>query len=164
VPAASNPLVGAGSGWRKQLSTLISDTIRVFARHRGIATVAFANVPTGPNALALTDAMLELLAESGISRQARAWAVDVIALYVTAAGTEETIYLEKGAAGLRETEVVSHLQQSLAALSPNAYPNITDLRRELVHGSGDDRARWGIDVLINGILATEANPSDRPEP
>jgi AcrR family transcriptional regulator len=151
VPA---PVPAKSADWRERLTTLISDTITVLGRHRGIATILFANVPTGPNALALTDSMLGLLAESGISRQARAWAVDLIALYVTAAGTEATIYQEKGTTSLKETEVISSIRRTFASLSPQTYPNIHDLREELVTGDGDDRTRWAIETLLNGILAT----------
>ena len=150
----------AEDGWRAQLATLIADSIQVFGRHRGIATVAFANVPTGPNALAIAERTLALLKRSGISRQARAFAADVIALYVTAAGTEETIYQEKSVSiGQTEAQTVSYLEQSLGELSAEAYPNILELRGELVSGSGDQRARWAIDVLINGILATAVDLS-----
>ena len=44
------PSPATGATWREQLTTLVSDTIQVFGRHRGISTVAFANIPTGPNA------------------------------------------------------------------------------------------------------------------
>jgi len=138
---------------RERLTTLISDTITVLGRHRGIATILFANVPTGPNALASPTAC-SACCRVRISRQARAWAVDLIALYVTAAGTEATIYQEKGTTSLKETEMISSIRRTFASLSPQTYPNIHDLREELVIGDGDDRTRWAIETLLNGILAT----------
>jgi AcrR family transcriptional regulator len=148
------PSTAAGGDWRERLIVLITETIQVLGRHGGIARMAFANVPTGPNALALTDTVLGLLAHSGISRRAQAWAVDVIGLYVAAAGTEETLYAEKAATGITETEVVSSMRATFAALPADSYPHIADLGEELTSGEGDQRDRWCIEVLINGILAT----------
>ncbi len=167
LPSPSDP-----GPWRDRLAALILDSIRVLGRHGGIATVMFANVPTGPNALLYTDAVLGLLAESGMSRQTRAWAVDLIALYITAAGTEETIHREKDPAGPRGAEPAAGFRSSFATPAAERYPNIDDLREEMLYGDGDQRARWAIDSILNGALATDptrypaaavepAEPADR---
>jgi AcrR family transcriptional regulator len=148
------PPTAAGSDWRERLIVLMAETIQVLGRHGGIARMAFANVPTGPNSLAVTDTVLGLLALSGISRRAQAWAVDVIGLYIAAAGTEETLYAEQAAAGVTETEVVRSMRETFAGLPAATYPHIAALGDELTSGDGDQRDRWCIEVLINGILAT----------
>jgi AcrR family transcriptional regulator len=74
------PAVGAGADWREQLIDLLLASIKGLGRYPGIAVAMFATVPTGPNALALTDVILKLLAQGGLSRQAQAWAVDLLAL------------------------------------------------------------------------------------
>ena len=150
LPSPSDP-----GTWRERLTTLILDSISMLGRHRGIASVIFANVPTGPNALIYTDAMLGLLIESGMSRQRRAWAADLIALYIAAAGTEETIHQEKAAGGRNEADLAAGFRKAFAALAPDRYPNINDLREEMLYGDGNQRARWAIDALINGALATD---------
>jgi AcrR family transcriptional regulator len=147
-----------GPDWRERLITLIAETITVLGRHGGIAQLAFANVPTGPNALALTETILGLLGQSGIHRQTQAWAMDVLALYIAAAGTEATLYEQRTAGGLTRSQVASTVTSTFAALSPADYPNIADLYPELTSGSSEQRAHWSIDVLLNGILSTPADP------
>ena len=48
------PAPDSAQGWRADLTELIQNAVKVLSRHRGIASVAFANVPTGPNALRQT--------------------------------------------------------------------------------------------------------------
>lgn len=150
------PVVRPGGDWRKQLGDLMLASIRELGRHPGIAEALFATVPTSPNALAVTDAMLGLLTQGGLSRQARAWAVDALGLYIAAAGAEESLHAARDQIAHREAEIHPAARDIFAGLSADRYPNITDLHEELTYGSTEQRTRWGIDVLINGILATPA--------
>jgi AcrR family transcriptional regulator len=151
------PVVEPGADWRSQLIDLLLAAIKELGRHPGMAAAMFATVPHGPNSLALTEVILKLLAQGGLSRQTQAWAVDLLALYVAAAGTEATISAEQGTAELRNGDVHAGIRDVFAGLPPERYPAITDLHRELTYGSAERRTRWSIDVLLNGILATEAD-------
>lgn len=145
-----------GADWRERLTTLVIDTIEVLGRHRGIATVGFANVPTDPNVLAHNEKMLELLSRSGITRQTQAWAVDLIGLYISASATEQSLLHEKGAVWQAEDGVKDELRSTFANLPEDRYPNLVTLNGPLLAGNGPDRAEWSIQVLLNGILATSA--------
>lgn len=149
------PEVGPDVDWRESLIDLMLTGIKELGRHSGVAVAMFATIPTGPNALALTDAMLALLTRAGLSRQARAWAVDLLALYIAAAGTEQVLHAEQGTGELRKNEVHASARNTFAGLPADRYPNITDLQQELTYGSAEQRTRWSINVLINGILATD---------
>jgi AcrR family transcriptional regulator len=153
VPAAE-----VGGDWREQLVDLMLAAITELGRYPGVAVAMFATVPTGPNSLALTEAMLRLLAQGGLSRQAQAWAVDLLALYLAAAATEATIHTERGSAEHLDNDVHTEVRDVFAGLPAQQYPSITDLHRELTYGTGEQRTRWSIDALLNGILATRAGP------
>jgi hypothetical protein len=141
--------------WRQQLIELMLSAIKELGRHPGLAVAMFGTVPTGPNALGLTEGMLGLLARGGLSRQAQAWAVDVLALYIAAAGTEEMVHVEQGTAEARNTPVHISARDTYAGLSAEQYPHLAGLHQELTYGTAEQRTRWSIDVLLNGILATE---------
>jgi AcrR family transcriptional regulator len=143
--------------WREQLVTLIGDCIQTLGGHNDIASLGLGNVPTGPSALAITDAMLMLLARSGMSRQARAWAVDLIALYITASAVEQAISAGRNAVGQTEVELAATVAQTFGSVSADEYPHISDLGQELTIGSNEERQRWMIEVLLNGILATSVD-------
>ncbi|MET7302248.1 TetR/AcrR family transcriptional regulator [Embleya sp. NPDC005575] len=142
--------------WRTELSTLIRAAITVLGSHRGIATVALGDVPTGPNALALAEAILGLLAGSGIDDMTRSLALDLINLHITAAATEESAYAAKGAEGQTEESAVAAMDEAFGRLSEADYPHLVSMRATLTAGSGDERDAWGIEVLLNGILGTPA--------
>ena len=153
------PVLGPATDWREELINLLLSAIKELGRYPGIAATMFAGVPTGPNALALTEAMLALLAQGGLSRQARAWAVDVLALYATAAATEETLHAAQGRSELRQNDVNPGVRDVFAGVPADRYPNLADLHQELTYGSAEQRTRWGLNVLINGVLATDPAPS-----
>ena len=155
------PVIGPETDWRAELIDLMLAAIKELGRHPGVAVAMFATVPTGPNSLALTEVILRLLDEGGLSRQAQAWAVDLLALYIAAAGTEETLYAEQdigeqGNAEQDNGDVHTGARDVFAGVPPERYPNIVRLHQELTYGTAEQRTRWSINVLLNGILATEA--------
>ncbi|MGC0423191.1 TetR/AcrR family transcriptional regulator [Embleya sp. AB8] len=151
---AVGPVGAPHPGWRAELTALIQAAVTVLGRHRGIATVALGDVPTGANALALAEAILALLAGAGIDDLTRSLALDLINLYITARAAEQSAYLAKGAQGLTEESAVAEMDEAFGRLSAADYPHLVSMRPTLTEGSGDERDAWGIEVLLNGILAT----------
>jgi AcrR family transcriptional regulator len=152
--AISLPDLGSGGDWRQQLIDLMLAAIGELGRHPGVAAATFATIPYGPNALAVTESMLGLLAQGGLGRQARGWAVDVLALYIAGASAEESVHRQRGTAELRNLPGHPAAQTMFYGLSADRYPNITDLSQELTSGSAEQRTLWSINVLINGLIAT----------
>ncbi|MFC9895158.1 TetR/AcrR family transcriptional regulator [Nocardia sp. NPDC127579] len=153
-PAAKGAVkTGTGDGnWREQLDALVDASVAVMSRHEGLALVALGAIPTSPNALALLERMLTLLDEAGLDARTRAWAVDLLYLYITAQAAEQSAYRVKGG----DVEgTVAAAQQVIDALPADRYPMITGLREQMLTG-GDAREVWALRVLINGILATPA--------
>jgi AcrR family transcriptional regulator len=160
IPLPEPTPVGAPvPNWRALLRALIHDAITVLGSHRGIASVALGDVPTGPNALAFAEALLGVLAGSGVDDLTRSLALDLIGMHVTAAAVEQAAYHDKGARGVTEESAVAAMDEAFAKLSPAEYPHLVSMRGTLTEGSGDERDAWGTEVLINGILATPARGS-----
>ncbi|MGW9209572.1 TetR/AcrR family transcriptional regulator [Embleya sp. NPDC055664] len=148
--------------WRAELTTLIGNAVTVLGDRRGIASVALGDVPTGPNALALADTILALLAGADIDDLTRSLALDLINLYITAAATEQSAYAAKGERGQTEESAVAEMNETFARLSATEYPHLVAMRPTLTEGSGDERDAWAIEVLLNGILTTPARPPRSP--
>src|SRR4051794_37027298 len=81
--------------WKQQVKQVLIDMGRVMDEHPGIARVPIANIPTGENALAVSDRMIAILKLGGLSDQVTAWALDILSLYVTAISYENQVYVEK---------------------------------------------------------------------
>ncbi|HEY4007351.1 MAG TPA: TetR/AcrR family transcriptional regulator [Pseudonocardia sp.] len=145
--------------WRGQLTELLLRAVTVVGRHGGIARVALGTIPTGPNALAFGEAVLGLLARGGVGDQPAAWALDLLTLYVNAAALEHSTYLRRDG---DEQSVVATLHATYAALPAERYPHIHRLRETLVTGDGDERARWFLDTMLDGMLTAQHRTGVRP--
>jgi len=73
---------------------------------------------------------------------------------VTATAYEQSLYAQLYDDPDHERKEVERIAERFASVSPERYPTIAALRDELTSGDGDERFTLGVDVLINGLLAT----------
>ncbi|WP_371785987.1 TetR/AcrR family transcriptional regulator [Streptosporangium subroseum] len=143
-PAAA----GAGT-WRDRLKALLTSYRDVLFTHPEIARMALTTHPSGPNYLALADAVLALLDEGGASGRAAAWGLDLLLLYPTAVAVEHS----NPKSSSQAADEFSALAAKIAAVDAVRYPRIARLGDELMSGDGQARSDWAFDVLLDGILA-----------
>ncbi|PRY31796.1 TetR/AcrR family transcriptional regulator [Pseudosporangium ferrugineum] len=151
------PLVEAGATgetWRDRVRSLLVGYRNVLATRPELARMALSTQPSGPNYLALVEAVLALLHEGGADDRAAAWGVDMLLLYPTALAAEHTAREPaKRAAGDLDT-----LRDVLAGIDAIRMPHIARLGGLLVSGDPDERAAWALDVLLDGILNAALPP------
>jgi AcrR family transcriptional regulator len=87
MTAVAQAAIPAGT-WRERLSWLLIKSVQAASGHGGLAQVALAKVPSGPNAREITARVRELLAEGQIPETAIPAALDLLALFVTAAALD----------------------------------------------------------------------------
>jgi len=85
--AVAQAAIPAGT-WRERLSWLLIKSVQAASGHGGLAQVALAKVPSGPNAREITARVRELLAEGQIPGTAIPAALDLLGLFVTAAALD----------------------------------------------------------------------------
>jgi AcrR family transcriptional regulator len=142
--------------WREQLKDLLKAMGRMMSEdYPGLTRLAMGTIPTGPGALALVESMLSLMKAGGMSDQAAGYACDILNLYVQAQALESALYLERadGAESL-EHEFFLGVANRFRAVPAEQYPFIAALVPFLMAGDGDQRFDVGLDVLLNGLLAT----------
>ena len=137
----------AGGDWRVRLEATLVAYRNVLFTHPEIARMALSTQPSGPNYLALVEALLALLGEGGVPDREAAWAVDLLLLYPTAIAAERTSRTD---AALEH----SALAARITTADPARYPVLARLGTDLISGAGPDRFTYGLDVLLTGILAT----------
>ncbi|WP_033342120.1 TetR/AcrR family transcriptional regulator [Catenuloplanes japonicus] len=170
--------------WRPRLELLVTRAIESLGRHDDLASVTFADVPTGPHALRLTEAILTLLRTAALDDAACAWAADLLDAHITSSALELAARHrdQRTAATPPPTTAPDHhapsptgpadpraasptalaeatgarLRAVYDALPPDTFPSIHALRAHLV---GGDRAAWKLRVLIDGLLA-QSRPHD----
>jgi AcrR family transcriptional regulator len=135
--------------WRDRLKALLTSYLKLLADHPQIARMAMSTQPSGPNYLALAEAILALLGEGGVSDQAAAWGLDLLLLYPTAIAVEHSAPTPTE----QRANERSALATNIATADDTRYPHIVQLSEALMSGDGPARTDWGFDVLLDGILA-----------
>jgi AcrR family transcriptional regulator len=151
--------------WRDQLKALGHRMIKMMVEdYPGIAFLAMTHIPIGDNALRVTESMLALLKAGGASDQAAAYAADLLSMYVTAIAYEQSIYAVRYRDPEHELHEVEKLAQRFATLDAARFPTMAALAPAMTRGDGDERFELGMDVLINGLLATPTEGRLSPGP
>jgi AcrR family transcriptional regulator len=141
--------------WREQLKELGRRMVKMMAEDfPGMAVLAMSHIPSGDNAIRSVEVMLTLLKAGGASDQAAAYAGDLLSLYVTAIAYEESLYRTLYKDPEHEQREVALLAERFAALDPQRFPTMAALGPAMTRGDGQERFELGMDVLINGLLAT----------
>ncbi|MFN8664242.1 MAG: TetR/AcrR family transcriptional regulator [Thermomicrobiales bacterium] len=140
--------------WKERLIGLLQNGVATLGKRRGLALVALGMIPTGSNAMVVQEHTLGLLREGGLDDATIAWAVDLLALLVTASAAEESIFGDRMAAGEEMADVLKRVNDAFASLPPEQFPLIALLRPLMMTGSGEDRFRWWIEVILSGLAAT----------
>lgn len=135
--------------WRDQLESLLTRILETLERHHGIARVPLANVPTGPNAAVVADRVIGLLRAGGIDDRSIAFFIDVVFLYINATAYETAIYVEEG---VPEDSIEADIRAAFSQLDPTTIPNTMSMLDVLTQGSGEARFRFGLRLMIEGLL------------
>lgn len=142
--------------WREKVIALVESQVAALTRRRGLAVAALGTIPTSPNASLVGEYLLTTMLESGVDARTAAWAVDLIALWTSATAAEQTINDQRGSDGLVEADYLERVNGYYGTLDPEIYPSTLAMRELLLSGSNDERAMWGLTVILNGIVATPA--------
>jgi AcrR family transcriptional regulator len=145
------------SRWRAQLHALLARTHRALVDHPGIAAMTLADPPTTDAVLLLTENMLGILLAGGLDPQDAAWACDIFVSLVTAAAREEDARHAAGRSGDDDRRGgAGDLYATFAGLPPARFPLIAAHAAQMAAGDGEERFRFAIDVVIDGMLARTA--------
>lgn len=140
--------------WQEQIIEAGLAAHRVWTRHPGIARAALANIPVGPNSLRYSEATLAILRAGGVPDRPAAWFIDRLSLYILADAFEESLHRERG----RETEAdareyYEQIRAYFESLPPDRFPVIASMVPELIGGSGDERLRYGLELMVRGLAS-----------
>src|SRR5919204_3864273 len=142
------------SRWRAQLHSLLQRLHRALVAHPGIAAVTLAGPPTTQAVLLLTENLLGILLAGGLEPQAAAWACDILVLLVTGAAREDDVRRPHGrsTAGDRRQQR-DEIYKTLAGLPRDRFPLIVSHAAQMVAGDSDERFRFAVDLVVDGLLA-----------
>ncbi|HEX3261485.1 MAG TPA: TetR/AcrR family transcriptional regulator [Pseudonocardia sp.] len=150
--------------WKEQVTQLWSDCRAVLAGAGDIARYSLGRVPMGPNALRISELTMSVLRSGGVPDQAVAWAVDVVGMFVTANAVEDAVTADLARKGRDPQEYYDQVHRYFAGLPADRFPITAMLVPQLMTGTGDERFRFGLELLVGGLaaLATEPRPTAAP--
>ena len=131
---------------RAQLHNLLGRLRAELITHPGMAAATMVDPPRTDVALRLLENLLGILLAGGLDAQGAAWAADILAAQVTYAAIE---------ADLRRTDsraLAAEITANFARLPAGDFPLITAHAAQLVAGDPDERFRFAIDVVLDGVL------------
>ena len=145
------------SRWRAQVHSLLQRMHQALVAHPGIAALTLADPPTTEAVLLVTENLMGILLAGGIDPQDAAWACDLFVLLVTGVASEDDVRRARGHAAT--TTFVSRSTSSTRpspAYRPSRFPLLTAHAAQMVAGDSDERFRFAIDVVIDGVVARAA--------
>jgi AcrR family transcriptional regulator len=143
--------------WREQLHALITRlTTMMSEEYPGIAIMGMATIPTGENALRVTESMMSLLRAGGAEDQAIAYAADLISMYATAIAYEQALYQQLYADPSHEESELARVMERFTAIPADRFPTMASVAPLMTRGDGNERFSLGLDIIINGLLSTPA--------
>jgi hypothetical protein len=123
--------------------------------HPGIAAMTLVDPPTTGAVLLLSENLLGILLAGGLDPQDAAWSCDIFVSLATAAAREDDVRRPRGRDDDHH-EQVDGLYQTFAGLPPDRFPLLAAHAAQMVAGDGDERFRFAIDVIIDGVAARVA--------
>ena len=145
------------SRWRAQLHSLLRRMHQALVAHPGIAAMTLADPPTTEAVLLLTENLMGILFAGGLDPQGAAWASDIFVSLVRAVASEDGVRRPRSRSDDDRRKQVDEIYKTFAALPPDRFPLLTAHAAQMVAGDGDERFRFAIDVVIDGVIA-RANP------
>jgi AcrR family transcriptional regulator len=140
--------------WQEQIKEVLRHARRALVSHGDLARLLpEVGMPTGESLTVTAEGMLAVLAAAGLPKQACAYAVDALSLYVTGIASEEAARAHAGAAGQDGETQAARLDGYFAALPPDRFPMLTGMAAELTRDVGDERFEFGLDLMVTGLAA-----------
>jgi len=150
--------------WQEALKRLLRSIRTTFSTHRDIACVTLGRIPTGLNALRVSERLLAIMRAGGVPHEVCAYALDALMLFVGAVSYEESI--QATSMGATAEEALAHVRQVhdyFAALPPDRFPMLVEFAGHMTRWDGgeDVRFEFGLAVQVSGIAALAAEAAAR---
>ncbi len=135
--------------WQERLHAVLDSYTDLLFAHPSLARTAVVTRPSGPNYLALVEALLRLLHQGEVPADRAAWGVDLVLKVCTANAAEHGTRH-----GPADAEDFNNLATAIRTAPADAYPAVAGLAEDLLSGTPEQRRHWRYDVLIAGVLTT----------
>lgn len=138
--------------WRERVRVLALDVRGRLCAHPGAVALLMGGPMDGPNALALGERLLALLAEAGLAREAAARASYLVMVYVLGAvALEVAEHTEPGPLPAEAARIAARTA-AFASLPADRYPRTAAAADTIATYVSTDQFIWGLDRVLAGVV------------
>ncbi|MFG2818432.1 TetR/AcrR family transcriptional regulator [Kitasatospora sp. NPDC048365] len=142
-----------GRPWRYRVHAVAAQLReRLMARPGAVDLLLFGPMD-GPNALALGETLLEILAEAGLTTEDAARASYLLIVQVLGFVALEAAEVDRAAPVPSEAERVAARAAALRAVPAEAYPRTAASAGTVARYVTGEQFRWGLDRVLDGLVA-----------
>jgi hypothetical protein len=137
--------------WRERVEALALELRARLSAHPGAVTLMAGGPTDGPNALALNERLLELLADAGLAPTDAARASYLLIVHVFGSIALEVADVLTAGPLPPESERIAARGRALAARPADAFPRSADAAATMAGYISTEQYLWGIRLILDGI-------------
>jgi TetR/AcrR family tetracycline transcriptional repressor len=142
--------------WRQRVEALALDLRTRLSAHPGVVPLMIGGPMDGPNALALNERLLELLADAGLHPADAARAAYLLIIYVFGSIALEVADLHQPGPLPPESERIDTRHRAFSATPAEHYPRTAAAAAELAGYISTEQYLWGLRRVLDGIATSAA--------
>jgi TetR/AcrR family tetracycline transcriptional repressor len=142
--------------WRQRVESLALDLRTRLSAHPGVVPLMIGGPMDGPNALALNERLLELLADAGLHPADAAHAAYLLIVYVFGSIALEVADLHEPGPLPPESERIDTRLRAFSATPAEHYPRTAAAAGELAGYISTEQYLWGLRRVLDGITTSTA--------
>ena len=146
--------VDRGQPWRLRVESLALELRRRLSAHPGAVPLMIGGPMDGPNALALNERLLELLADAGLEPADAARAAYLLIVYVFGSIALEVADLHQPGPLPPESERIDTRRCAFSATPAEHYPRTAAAAAELADYISTEQYLWGLRRVLDGITTS----------
>jgi len=137
--------------WREQMHQMLGDMREILMGHRDAALAGLGRVPTSPQTLRAAEVLVSVMRAGGLCDQVVALGLDQLILYVSACAFEAGMYLHGDTSAAEVDRYFQEIHAFYEALPAERFPVLASIAEDMTGHDGDERFRFGIDLLLDGL-------------
>jgi TetR/AcrR family tetracycline transcriptional repressor len=151
-----------GRPWRERVEALVLELRAKLSAHPGAVGLLVGGPLGGPNALALNERLLQLLADAGLDPTDAARASYLLVVYVFGSLAREVAEVHQGGPLAPESERVAARQAGFSATPPDQFPLSAAAARTMAGYISTEQYIWGLRRILDGLTASRAITPEGP--
>src|SRR3954453_23077347 len=144
--------------WRERVEALALELRDRLSAHPGAVSLVIGGPMNGPNALALNERLLPLLAAAGLDRPDAARASYLLVVYVFGSIALEVADVHQAGPLPPEAERVTTRQAAFSATPTDGFPRSAEAAATMAGYISTEQYLWGLRRILDGITARVALP------